>query len=259
MYLFESLSTPKKSSSVFQQIIDRIESGEFPPNSKLPNELDLAHSLGVSRTVIREALSALEILELVERRVGNGTYVKPLSDKHKYEDLRFTNKPIILNYLKKIEASGGSYSAFEARNLMEPWLAGVVAVRAEDADLVKLRQICKRMEKSLEDGDRESFRHSDVDFHCYIARTCKNEFLEKFLLEAIDAEKFVLWRSEMDWPTPKRMRKSVKEHLDVADAIFKGDFEGATKSMERHFTFHWSEIARILGVDLSLQDKKDAL
>ena len=242
--LFENLNAPKKSSLVFKQIIERIESGEFPPNTKLPNEIELTKMLGVSRPVVREALSALEIIELVERKAGDGTYIRELPPR--YEDLRFTKEPIVMNFFKKIEASGGSYSAFEARSLMEPWLAGIVAVRADENDVASLEKICGRMREALDKNDREAFRAADVDFHRFIAHACKNEFLESFLLQAIDAEKFLLWRSEMNWPTYERMKKSVNEHLDVADAIFKGDHERALKEMEKHFVFHWGEVAKAI-------------
>jgi GntR family transcriptional repressor for pyruvate dehydrogenase complex len=242
--LFENLNTPKKSSLVFKQIIEGIESGDFPPNTKLPNEIELTKMLGVSRPVVREALSALEIIEFVERKAGDGTYVRELP--HKYEDLYFTKEPVVMNFFKKIEASGGSYSAFEARSLMEPWLAGIVAVRADENDIKSLEKICDKMKKAMEDDDRDMFRCADVDFHRFIAHACKNEFLESFLLQAIDAEKFLLWRSEMNWPTCERMKKSVKEHLDVADAIISGNHESALKAMEKHFIFHWGEVAKAI-------------
>ncbi|MDL2263908.1 FadR family transcriptional regulator [Synergistaceae bacterium OttesenSCG-928-I11] len=247
--MFENLNAPKKSSLVFKQIIERIESGEFPPNTKLPNEIELTRMLGVSRPVVREALSALEIIELVERKAGDGTYIRELPPR--YEDLRFTNEPIVMNFFKRIEASGGSYSAFEARSLMEPWLAGIVAVRADENDLEALKKICARMEATLESNDKEAFRAADVDFHRFIAHACKNEFLESFLLQAIDAEKFLLWRSEMNWPTRERMEKSVREHLEVADAIIAGSHEKALKSMEQHFVFHWGEVAKSIAAATS--------
>ena len=242
--MFENLNAPKKSSLVFKQIVEKIESGEFPPNTKLPNEIELTKMLGVSRPVVREALSALEIIELVERKAGDGTYIREFPPK--YKELHFSKEPIVVSFFKKIEASGGSYSAFEARILMEPWLAGIAAMRADENDIEVLKKICKGMRKALENDDREGFRGADVDFHRFIAHACKNEFLEDFLLQAIDAEKFLLWRGEMNWPTHERMKKSVQEHQNVADAIIAGDHEQARKAMEQHFVFHWGEVAQAI-------------
>ncbi|RFQ16905.1 FadR family transcriptional regulator, partial [Pseudomonas sp. ATCC 13867] len=64
---------------LYRQIADQlralIESGEFPPGSRLPAERDLAKQLGVSRASVREALIALEVIGLVDVRVGNGVIV----------------------------------------------------------------------------------------------------------------------------------------------------------------------------------------
>jgi DNA-binding FadR family transcriptional regulator len=242
--LFENLSAPKKSSLVYNQIVERIESEEFPAGTKLPNELELSHLLGVSRPVVREALSALEIVERIERRAGDGTYVKGIPAK--FDNFLFSKESVMIRLLEKIDKSGGSFAAFEARSLMEPVLAGIAAIRADELDIEEMLSIKSCFERALGEFDRELFRRTDVEFHRFVARTCKNELLEKFMLGVIDTEKFPLWRREINWPTHERMKISVEEHLDVIRAILDRDRRASCEAMERHFVFHWREVARAL-------------
>jgi GntR family transcriptional repressor for pyruvate dehydrogenase complex len=242
--MFENLSAPKKSALVYHQIVDRIEAGEFPSKSKLPNEIELSRLMGVSRPVIREALSALEIVDIVERKAGDGTYVKEIPPK--YEDIRFSKEPLVLKYFKKIEESGGSAVAFEARSMIEPMLAAMVAKRAKNNDIEAVRGICSRFAQALDTHDKELFLRTDIEFHRFIALTCGNKLLEGFMLQVIEAEQFYVWRTLVEWPSPERMKASVKEHTDVANAIIEGNETLARAAMESHFAFHWGEIDKTI-------------
>jgi GntR family transcriptional repressor for pyruvate dehydrogenase complex len=251
--MFENLSTPKKSALVYHQIVDRIEAGEFPANSKLPNEIELSKLMGVSRPVIREALSALEVVDIVERKAGDGTYVKKLPPK--YEDVRFSKEPQVLKYFQKIEECGGSAVAFEARCMVEPMLAAMVAKRAIKGDIEAMLEICADFNEALDTNDKELFRRTDNAFHKFIARTCGNKLLEEFMLKAIGREKFNVWRTLVDWPSHERMRESVKEHMEVADAIISGDETSARLAMESHFKFHWGEVAKSMAAADELNNR----
>jgi GntR family transcriptional repressor for pyruvate dehydrogenase complex len=239
--LFDNLNMPKKSSLVYKQIADKIKSGDFTARSRLPNEQELSREFGVSRAVIREALSALEIVDMIERRAGDGTYVKESRAANAPAGL--SAEPIFLQLFKKIEECGGSFTALEARSLTEPIFAGIAAMRADELDISEMKALCAKFERALNDFDRELFRETDVNFHRCVANSCKNELMEAFLLHLIDTEKFLFWRTEINWPTHERMKLSVKEHLDVANAIFDRNYAAAVEAMQRHFAFHWGEAA----------------
>jgi DNA-binding GntR family transcriptional regulator len=145
-----------------------------------------------------------------------------------------------------MEACGGSYSAFESRVLMEPWIAGIAALRADENDIAALKKTCARMKTALEHNDMDLYIGADLDFHRSIACACKNEFITHSISRAIDAEKFTLWHRAINWPTAERMGQSTKEHMNVLDAIIAGNPEGAIKAMEQHFTFHWWEVERAI-------------
>jgi DNA-binding FadR family transcriptional regulator len=179
---------------------------------------------------------------MIERRAGDGTYIKENHAANARVD--FSMEPVVLQLFKKIEECGGSFTALEARSLIEPIFAGAAAMKADELDIAEMKNLCSKFESALKDFDRELFRETDVNFHRCVANSCKNELMQAFLLDLIDTEKFLLWRKEINWPTRERMELSVKEHIDVANAIFDRDYGAAVEAMQRHFAFHWSEVAR---------------
>lgn len=75
---------PKKSTLVAQWLLDKIHSQVYTEGTKLPSERKIAQMLGVSRLPVREALSALQIVGIVETHPNSGTYVRksaPLSSR----------------------------------------------------------------------------------------------------------------------------------------------------------------------------------
>lgn len=72
---FEKVRPRKVSAIAAEQIVAAINRGDYPVGSKLPSEFELAEQMGVSRPSIREALSALEAMSIIESRPGSGNYV----------------------------------------------------------------------------------------------------------------------------------------------------------------------------------------
>jgi GntR family transcriptional repressor for pyruvate dehydrogenase complex len=76
---FEPLSASSRVDGVAERLRDLILSGALPAGDRLPNERELADSLGVNRSSVREALKRLEFLELIDVRHGQGSFVRPVS------------------------------------------------------------------------------------------------------------------------------------------------------------------------------------
>ena len=77
--MLEPLVKTRLYEEIVKQIINRIKSGELKPGDKLPTERELASQLKVSRTAIREALRSLEVMGVIDSKVGSGTFVKEMS------------------------------------------------------------------------------------------------------------------------------------------------------------------------------------
>src|SRR5437879_3375299 len=107
---------------------DMISSGALQPGSRLPPERELARQFGVNRASIRQALKALDVMGIVNQRVGDGTYLT--------QDASTTLRAP-LDFL--ILVDGITFQElFEARRIVEPELAARAARRRSEDDLVEL-------------------------------------------------------------------------------------------------------------------------
>src|SRR5690348_8204436 len=77
---FEAVKSVKLSDKVAQRIIGMVENGELKPGDKLPTETVLAEKLGVSRGILREALTVLQYQGYISRKPKDGTYIRELKD-----------------------------------------------------------------------------------------------------------------------------------------------------------------------------------
>src|SRR5215470_7188101 len=143
----QAVETRRLYRQIADQIAHLIESGEFPPGTRLPAERELASSLGVSRASVREAIISLEIGGLVEVRVGTGIFVTAPAT-HAAADR---------------DSGPGPFELLQARKLVEGEVAALAAAKAREQDLAPLRAALEKMETHVDDfAIREA---SDREFH----------------------------------------------------------------------------------------------
>ena len=125
--------------------------------------------LGVGRTSLREALKALEIMGMIETRLGDGTYVCHRSE--------FLSRPL----LWAIMGSDSSDAAelIEARRFIESELVTLAATRATAEDLKEIGEFLDRMETHLDDP--VAFQEADINFHLAVAKAAHNRILQNAL------------------------------------------------------------------------------
>ena len=152
----------KLVTMVFEQLQERIVSGEFPSGSKLPGEHDLATLLGVSRPVVRDALGRLRDVGLAIPRQGSGTFVR-VFDTHK-TSLGFSPVKTIADIQR----------CYEFRLTIEPDAAYFAALRHDEAAVLKIRAALSE----LRDATRDQTHRSDVDFlfHRSVAEAANNHY-----------------------------------------------------------------------------------
>ncbi|MCS7240985.1 MAG: GntR family transcriptional regulator, partial [Candidatus Bipolaricaulota bacterium] len=109
-------SAGARSLVVLDFLISRIKSGQYTENQKLPTERELAEICNVSRSSVREALSILAAFGIVERRVGNGTYVRSRNEN-------------LLSLALQITASSELRDIFELQRILEVGVAELAARR----------------------------------------------------------------------------------------------------------------------------------
>lgn len=210
-----------------------ISAGNFEPGAKLPPERELSKLLGVNRTSLRHALTALETMGVVTRRVGDGTY--------------FTNDAATilsapLDFLILVDGIPFR-DLIEARTIVEPELAARAAERATSEDLAGLRSALKDMQAS--GPDRARLAQADVAFHETIFRasgnrTCLYMFsaLHRALIAGIsrtsvfdDASETIGYHKGIYQAIyrrqPEQARRQMREHLKATERMVLDAYEKA--------------------------------
>jgi len=153
---------------VVSEIEQLIVEGQLAPGAKLPPERELAEQMGVSRTVVREAVRILAARGLVETRHGVGTTVRALTSQHVVAPLGL--------YLR---AQGNGPISFQdlhqVRSILELEIASIAAETATDEEIAQLRRVFESMVAAKEDVDLLAER--DTEFHRTLARMTHNPLL----------------------------------------------------------------------------------
>jgi len=205
-----------------EAIGDRIRDGRTAPGDKLPTEAAIMAEFGVSRTVVREAISKLQASGLVETRHGIGTFVVGLGDS-----ASFRIAPEQFATLRDVIA------VLELRIGVESEAAGLAARRRTEQNLRDMRAALDAFGSAIEAG-RDAVG-PDFQFHLEVARATQNEhFVE--LMTTLGA--MIIPRARLDAPEgPERreyLRRVNGEHESIFDAIANQDSEAARAEMRTH-------------------------
>lgn len=210
---------PRRSHSVSTGLAAHFErliaTGELAAGSRLPAERELAVSLSVSRSSLREAMHELESKHLIDRTPGRGTTV--LGPIAGVEEL-----------LMMSAGHSEQEHAAELRLIIEPSIAGLAANRATPASILQLRDV---LEKSSERLPKADSLRLDVEFHLLLANAAQNPLLAT--LQTMASE----WTSEVrqhSHASREGRRASVRGHQAIFDAVQAHDAAAARQAMEDH-------------------------
>jgi DNA-binding FadR family transcriptional regulator len=221
-------------SQVVREIGSRIVRGSLKPMDVLPDEEAMGNQLGVSRTVVREAIKVLSAKGLVETRTRRGTLILPD---------RFWNRldPDVLSWIDEAGQDGKFLKQLtEMRKIVEPAAAGLAAERADKAEIAAIADACATMEAAM--NDERAYADADTNFHCGILEASHNEFL-KPIAHAIRAA----LRSSLKVTNPTAHRaQSLPLHLEILEAIRRRDPKAAASAMHRHLEYTRKRIEKEL-------------
>jgi GntR family transcriptional regulator, transcriptional repressor for pyruvate dehydrogenase complex len=232
--LFEQVQNKKYYMQIVGQIRSSILEGKLKVGDKLPAERILAEEFGTSRASIREALSAMEMLGLVEARSGYGNFIK--ADAHE--------SSLDGEMLKELIKDHSPYEIFESRLELEPGLAAMAAERSTKEEKSALKAILSKLSllsKALREGmekqeEIEAYMEEDRKLHVLIARAAHNTVLYA-MFSGVS-----LMMKEAHWKTIKtkgisregNLSKYNKNHTVIVTAICTGDAGIARKEMRNH-------------------------
>jgi GntR family transcriptional repressor for pyruvate dehydrogenase complex len=221
------LKRPKNLSvQLAQDLRDRVARAELKPGDKLPSEQALMISYGVSRTVVREAISSLKTDGLVETQQGVGAFVQQPT-----RGAAFRIDQSDLNTVKEV------LSLLELRISLEAEAAALAAGRISDEQLASLREALELMTRSIEAEDDAV--EPDFQFHMEVAKATGNHYYADLFgylgTLAIPRTRVDTFRSN---PAGRRayLQNVNQEHFAIFQAIANHDPDAARAAMRLHLT-----------------------
>jgi GntR family transcriptional regulator, transcriptional repressor for pyruvate dehydrogenase complex len=225
----------KKSSFIADQILGMINAGRYKAGSKLPSERTITEQMGVSRPSLREAISALQIVGILESRPGDGTYVStPVAT----EDL-------MRRAVTVLEECDSPFENMLARKALEIGSVRLAIQVATDTDLDALKTAWE--EKCLRGrrGDLEEYLRYGKEFHLAIARATKNRIIEGIMEKLLDMTIQPLWismRRNYFIKDPSRIELMLDIHDRIVQAIYARDADRAIRELENHYDMQIEQI-----------------
>ncbi len=217
-------------SKVAAYITREIAVGNFRPGEQLPTEHQLADSLGVSRNVVREAVSQLRADGIIRARQGVGAFVQ---EPERRLAIRLDSEAL--------KAEGSMERLFELRGILETEAAGLAATRRSTESLQKIEQALDRMrgEERREEGSIEA----DLEFHREIARATGNDYIYTFACFICVQIRRSIYLARDTNPLTELIEVNVAEHARIFEALQAGDAEAARRAMREHIRGAWERIA----------------
>lgn len=210
---FSPVSNERLSDKVINQIMENIKSGELQPGMRLPTEPELAADFGVSRGILREALTILQTRRIIYRKPREGTFITP-------------DVAEVISQSREISVREATWlDLIEVRECFEPRIVEKVITLASDEEIEELVGLAGR--KAGEEGE-----HSlDYYFHYRLAELSRNIVFVNFIdtyYDIIDEVKTRSGRRE------SRMEEIGGEHMEIAEAIRERNVRKAKKCMKYH-------------------------
>lgn len=221
---YKQIKPKKIYEEVAEALHEGIRSGVLKPGDKLDSVQQLAENFQVGRSAIREALSALKAMGLIEMRQGEGTYVKQFEEssiKFPLSTAMLMNKDDVMNLL-------------EVRKIIELGAAGSAALKRTSEDLKIMKEALEEM--SSAEGNEELGEKADLKFHLALAAATQNTLLVKLLNDVSDIMQQTMKETRRIWLYSKQttVGKLYEEHLAIYEAVLEQNEGKARIAMETH-------------------------
>jgi GntR family transcriptional repressor for pyruvate dehydrogenase complex len=215
---------------VAARIQDQIRAGELEPGQRLASQRALSEQWGISRASLREALSVLETLGLVDIRPGLGVFVSEAPTPP----------------LRHFAQSGyGPRDVYEARLALETMAAALAAQAHEEPELLRLRASVDALEAAVAAGDLVAMARADSVFHGVVMDAARNPLIAAMYRSAREA-------MEATQRAPMASRVSLAETLDEHRAILAAIRDRSAEAAAAAMRAHILGSARRLGMPLSV-------
>lgn len=225
---------------VVEKVLELITNNTWKPGYRIPTERELAEAFGVSRTVVREAVKALEAQGVLESSTGSGVYVRAADSSMVSRSLQ--------TYIQLSQQVDFEIRLNEVRRILEVEIAALAAERATPEQRANLRSICQQMRV----GGKTAQQMAELDFsvHITLAEATQNELFKVLLTPLINQlrEQIVLtWEGYGKRP----VNTVLNQHEAIVAAVEAGDVGAARQAMTHHLAY-----SRTVLEDLSLSNNE---
>jgi GntR family transcriptional repressor for pyruvate dehydrogenase complex len=210
---------------VVEKVLELISSGAWKPGYRLPPERELSEAFGVSRTVVREAVKALEARGVLESATGSGVSVRLVDFNMVSQSLK--------TYMQLSNQVDFEIRLNEVRQVLEVEMVALAASRITPEQRKQLQQICKEMR-----ADGHTSKHmAELDFrlHVTLAEATQNELFKVLLAPLINQLRDQIILTWEDFPRPVTV--VLDQHEAIVHAVENGNAEGARQAMLKHLAF----------------------
>lgn len=196
--------------------------GELRPGDRLPPEKELSEKLGLSRSSMREAVKALEIINVLNVKRGDGTFVTSLEPRLLVEAIAF---------VIDLHADRSILDLFAVRRICEGAATGMAAARISAEELAALR---RQIDEVNESTSVEDLVIHDLAFHAAITESAGNSYLT-VLVESLSGRtlRARVWRGLTQ---EHAVARTLDEHRAIVDALEIGDVQLAESLAVTHIS-----------------------
>ncbi|KSU64700.1 GntR family transcriptional regulator [[Bacillus] enclensis] len=220
---YKRIKPRKIYEEVAEALIDMIKSGQLKSGDKLESVQQLAENFQVGRSAVREALSALRAMGLVEMHQGEGTYVREF-------DSKMLSLPVYIAVLMKKD---DVKNLLEVRRILEVGAVQAAADRRTDEQLAEIKEALDQMETA---NDQELGEEADFRFHMAIAKASHNELLIGLMNNVSEMMVTTMRETRRLWLYSEKstLDRLWNEHQQIYQAIEAQDGSEAQKLMLDH-------------------------
>ncbi|WP_270215367.1 FadR/GntR family transcriptional regulator [Clostridium butyricum] len=216
-----------KNSKVYEQVIEeiknQIKTGKLKKGDKLPSERDMVELFSVSRTSVREAMRALEVIGLIERKQGAGNYIKTNFDDSLFE-------PISVMFMLQKNSLD---DIVELREILESYCIKLAVRNIYESEIETISEI---MEEMYQAKNEEENLALDIKLHYLLIKASKNILLINIIsvISQIMDESIKEFRKKILYEENNRA-KLLSIHEKLVNAMKEHDTVKAVDAIEEHF------------------------
>ncbi|MDR1252820.1 MAG: FadR family transcriptional regulator [Treponema sp.] len=218
-YAFSNVKRISTVERIVENLINLIKMRSLQMGDKLPPERRLCEIIGVSRPILREALKALQVMNIIDIRQGAGAYVKSLEPEDVIEHL-----DIVFHMDSSLYRD-----LYEARRVLEAAIAGMAAVNISDSEIDAIEENIRQSAALID--DEQLFLKRDLELHEMIMKAAGNRVMPVFM-QSINKLSLLIRKQSNAQPVIRQ--NTIQDHESIFRALKSRDPAEAAQAMDQH-------------------------